>query len=72
MPFGLKTAGAIFSRMMRSLLAPLGREDVDNFMDDILIHTETWQQHMDALRVLFHRLREAHLTVRPKKCYLRF
>ena len=72
MPFGLKTAGAIFTRMMRILLEPLGRQDVDNFMDDTLIHNESWQEHMEALRAVFRRLQEAHLTVRPKKCYIGF
>jgi hypothetical protein len=72
MPFGLKTAGAVFSRVMRKLLLPLQRNEVDNFMDDILIHTETWEGHMEALRVVFGRLKEANLTARPKKCSLAF
>lgn len=41
MPFGLKNAGAIFSRIMRKLLQPLPHESVSNFMDDLLIVTET-------------------------------
>lgn len=72
MPFGLKTAGAIFSRMMRKLLAPLNRDDVHNFVDDVIAGTETWQQHLCATRAFLQRLDEANLVVRPNKCYLGF
>jgi len=72
MPFGLKTAGAIFSRMMRKLLAPLHRTDIDNFMDDLLVVSETKEGHLEALRVLFQRLREVNLAARPSKCFLGF
>jgi hypothetical protein len=72
MPFGLKNAVAVFSRMMRSLLEPLGRKDVHNFMDDILIATETWQEHLKALEAVFKRLDEANLSARPKKCFVGF
>lgn len=68
MPFGLVNAGATFCRMMRILLR--GMQNVDNFVDDILEHTETWETHLDILRELFNRLREAGLTVKPSKCIL--
>ena len=68
MPFGLVNAGATFCRMMRILL--IGMQNVDNFVGDILEHTETWETHLDILRELFNRLREAGLTVKPSKCIL--
>ena len=69
MPFGLKTAGSIFNRMMRKLLGPLKRNDVHHFMDDVLIATETWDEHMEALTAIFRRLGEANLAAKPSKCY---
>ena len=72
MPFGISTAVAVFSRMMRLLLEPLGRDDVHNFMDDCLVATETWDKHLEALGALFRRLREANLTARPTKCFLAY
>ncbi|KAK7091113.1 hypothetical protein V1264_008842 [Littorina saxatilis] len=72
MPFGLKTSGAIFSRMMRSLLSPLDMIEIDNFIDDILVATETVERHLECLRALFQRLQEASLSARPSKCYLGF
>ena len=66
MPFGLVNSGATFCRMMRILLK--GLKDTDNFVDDIIIHTETWVSHMIALEALLIRLRQAKLTARPSKC----
>ena len=72
MPFGLQNAVAVFSRVMRRLLSPLGRGDVHNFMDDIIIATETWDEHLLALQAVFQRLDEANLSVRPSKCFIGF
>ena len=44
LPFGLVTAQASCSRLMRKLLQNLS--NVDNFVDDIIIFTLTWQQHI--------------------------
>ena len=72
MPFGLKTASGIFNRMMRKLLLPLRRNDVYHFMDDILIATETWEEHLQALEAVLTRIEEANLAAKPSKCYIGF
>lgn len=72
LPFGLKTATGVFNRMMRKLLGPIKRDDVHHFMDDILIATETWEEHMTALRAVLQRLQEANLAAKPSKCYVGF
>ena len=66
MPFGLVNAPASFSRIMRDLLR--GVDNVDNFIDDILIHTATFEEHVVTLREVFERLKTANLTARPTKC----
>ena len=68
MPFGLVNAPAAFSRIMRSLLQDL--EGVVNYIDDILVHSATWEQHLHTLTELFKRLRAANLTARPSKCFV--
>ena len=70
LPFGLETAQASCSRLVRKLLQSLS--NVDNFVDDIIILTLTWQQHIDTLQALLQRLREANLTVKPVKCFIGF
>ncbi|XP_076454426.1 uncharacterized protein LOC143289311 [Babylonia areolata] len=72
MPFGLKTAGAIFSRTMREVLAPLKLPEIQNFMDDLLIASECWRGHIKVLRALFRRVKEVHLAAKPSKCELGF
>lgn len=61
MPFRLVNAGATFCRMIRILL--WGMSVVENFLYDILEYTQTWIGHLEVLRALFVRLREAGLTV---------
>ncbi|XP_069138991.1 uncharacterized protein [Argopecten irradians] len=66
MPFGLVNAPATFCRLMRKLLH--GMSNIESFIDDILIYTQTWEQHIDILRELFVRLRNASISARPSKC----
>lgn len=66
MPFGLVNSQASFSRVMRILLK--GIDQVHNYIDDILIHTATWDQHVLTLENVLQRLRNANLTARPSKC----
>lgn len=39
-------------------------------MDDVAIFSNTWEDHVDHLRTVFERFREAGLTVKAKKCKL--
>ena len=70
MPFGLVNAGALYCRMMRKLLYDV--DGADNYVDDIIIHTNTWAEHVLVLGKVFHGLSEAGITVKPSKCYLRY
>ena len=70
MPFGLKTSGAVFSRMMRVLLQPLGCSEIVNFIDDILVATQTKERHLQCLEALFQRMCDAGVHVKPSKCFL--
>ena len=68
MPFGLVTAGAQFTKMMRSVLRDIPH--VVHYIDDVLIHTQTWEEHVETLRKVLERLREVNLAARPSKCAL--
>ena len=57
MPFGMVTASAQFSKLMRQVL--VGVPNVVNFIDDILFKT---------LKLVLDRLRRANLAARPSKC----
>ncbi|XP_062616792.1 uncharacterized protein LOC134278492 [Saccostrea cucullata] len=66
MPFGMKNSQATFNRLMRKILK--GLEHTDSFVDDILIHTETFEEHITELRKVLERLQRAQLTAKPSKC----
>ncbi len=66
MPFGMVTAQATFCRLMRKVLK--GVHNADSFVDDILIFSHTWQQHLGALSEVLSRLSDANLTAKPSKC----
>ena len=72
LPFGLKTASGVFNRMMRKLLSPLKKNNVHHFMDDVLVATETWKEHVEALKAVLQRLREANLAAKPSKIFVGF
>ncbi|HMK58804.1 MAG TPA: RNase H-like domain-containing protein [Nitrososphaeraceae archaeon] len=67
LPFGLSISPAWFTKMMRKLLD--GTSNVEHFFDDILTHTETWEDHLLILREVFERVRRGNLTLRPGKCF---
>ena len=66
MPFGMKNSGATLVRGMRKILA--GMNNVDSYIDKLIIHTNDWQAHLQVLGELLRRLRKARLTVKPSKC----
>ena len=57
MHFGLVTSWATFCRLMRQVLANV--PNVDSFIDDMWIFTETWEAHMTSLRQVLDRLQSA-------------
>ena len=68
MPFGLVNAPATFSRLMCTLLAGLSFEEVISYLDDVLIYSRTFNEHLTSLRRVFSRFREANLKLSPEKC----
>lgn len=66
MPFGLISASATFNRLMRMLLSRT--ENVRTFVDDVLIFTTSWDDHVKKLQEVFEILSSAGLTARPTKC----
>ena len=65
-PFGMKNSGATFQRMMNNLLLEL--EGCDVYVDDVVIYSVTWKDHVERVHALFQRLRDANLSVNLAKC----
>jgi hypothetical protein len=67
LPFGVTNGPAAFSRIMSTVLGDL--KYVEIYLDDLLIHSVTIEQHYKHLEVVLKRLKEANLKLNFKKCY---
>ena len=67
MPFGLQGAPATFQRLMDQVIRGLG-EFLAAYLDDLIVFSETWTEHLQHIRAILQRLREAGLTAKAKKC----
>ena len=70
LPFGLTNGPATFQRLMERVLKGLQWRILVLYLDDIVIFSKTWEEHVQRLRQVFQRLREAGLKLKPKKCQL--
>ena len=67
-PFGLCNAPATFSHLMDRVLAGLHWETCLFYLDDIIVFSSTWEEHLARLREVFERLRHAKLKLGAAKC----
>ena len=69
MPFGLCNAPATFERLMERVLGQLQWHICLCYLDDILVYSRSVNKHLEDLRAIFLKLREANLKLKPKKCH---
>ncbi len=70
MPFGLSNAPATFERLMELVLKGMTWRQCVVYIDDIIVFGETFKETHERLQSVFGRLRQAHLRLKPKKCFL--
>ena len=72
MPFGLANIPSVFQRLMQQVISPLNTASGPNFvsvyLDDILVFSRTLEEHLRHLQVVFGRLVEVGLKLKPAKC----
>ncbi|RLN15700.1 hypothetical protein C2845_PM02G21340 [Panicum miliaceum] len=68
MPFGLINAPATFQGLMNEVFASLLRKGVLVFMDDILIYTQTLEEHAQLLSAMLQILANNSLYAKPSNC----
>ncbi|GFW93780.1 retrovirus-related Pol polyprotein from transposon 297 [Trichonephila clavipes] len=68
MPFGLCNAPATFERMMDNLLRNFKWTMCLCYLDDIIVFSETFEDHLIRLRLVLKCLQEAGLKLNSKKC----
>ncbi len=70
MPFGLQNAPATFQRLMMTCFSDLNLSSVLIYLDDIIVFSSTVEEHIQRLNMVFQRLREHGLKLKPSKCHI--
>ena len=68
MSFGLTNAPATFQRYMDAVLAGLKWNTLLVYIDDILVFSPTFEDHVRDVNNVLDRLLEANITLKPSKC----
>ena len=66
--FGLCNAPGTFQRLMDCVLAGLQWQSCLVYLDDVIILGRSFSEHLNNLRAVFDRLREAGLKLKTSKC----
>ncbi len=68
MPFGLKNATSTFSQTMVEIFKEWTNQFVKVFVDDVNIHSGTWNEHSCHIRLVLQKLKGVNLKLNPSKC----
>lgn len=68
MLFRLKTAPRVFQRAINAALAGIIGNECFFYLDDIIIHSKTFEEQRVRLKHVFRRLREFGLPINLDKC----
>ena len=68
MPFGLKNADTSYQRLMTKIFKPLINQIVEVYIDDIVVKSKTWIEHIQHLEKVFRLMRAYNIKLNPSKC----
>ena len=66
LPMGLKCSPDIAQSVMEEVLRDL--EELDVYIDDVGVFSNSWEDHLRVLRVVLRRLQDNGFTINPLKC----
>ncbi|PIK52903.1 putative transposon Ty3-I Gag-Pol polyprotein [Apostichopus japonicus] len=70
MPQGLCNSPSTFQRLMELIFGDLNMSQLVLYLDDILVYSTTFDQHLDRLGNVFKRLIHHGLKLKGEKCHL--
>ncbi|PKU78247.1 putative mitochondrial protein [Dendrobium catenatum] len=68
MPFGLKNAGATYQLAMTHIFDNIIHNQVECYIDDLVVKSKVKEAHLFDLRIFFERLSRYDLKMNPLKC----
>lgn len=68
MPFGLSCSAQTLQRLMDAIFGPELEPKVFCYLDDVIITSTSFEEHVELLKSVRDRLKEAKLTVNLSKC----
>ena len=68
MPFRLSNAGATYQRTSTTLLHDMMHNEVEVYVDDMIVKSKERSNHLGALHKFFERLRKYNMRLNPNKC----
>ena len=69
MPFGLSNSPTTYQRVVEECLGDLNMKICVVYIDDLIIFSRTFEEHLDNLEKVFNKLREYQLKLAPEKCH---
>ena len=68
MPFRLKNARATYQRMATTLLHDMMHNEVEVYVDDMIVKSKDKESHIINMRKFFKRIKDYRLRLNPQKC----
>jgi hypothetical protein len=65
-PFGLATGAQVLPRLLHHVFQDLKFDFVYHYLDDVVIYSESFEAHLEHVRLALDHLRMAGLTVKPE------
>ena len=69
MPFGLCNSPASFQRLMQQIFSDTVFQTLLVYLDDIVVYSQSLDEHLQRLEFVFERLRAHGLKLNPRKCH---